>query len=115
MTASWGAPDACTLPTSQQPLRVAEFDDLFAAHLRRLEWHGPATLTMHLTGQEGLADAVRDLAARESSCCSFFDFTTTVVPAAEHSEQVQLRVAVPGGREDVLAALGARATAGIAS
>ena len=27
---SWVAPEACTLPTAQQPLRVAEFDDLFA-------------------------------------------------------------------------------------
>jgi hypothetical protein len=23
------APDACTLPTAERPLRVAEFDDLF--------------------------------------------------------------------------------------
>ena len=28
------APDACTLPTTERPLRVAEFDDLFASVLR---------------------------------------------------------------------------------
>jgi hypothetical protein len=27
-------PEACTLPTVEQPLRVAEFDDLFATALR---------------------------------------------------------------------------------
>jgi hypothetical protein len=28
------APDACTLPTPERPLRVAEFDDLFSHVLR---------------------------------------------------------------------------------
>jgi hypothetical protein len=93
---------------------VAEFDSLFTS-LQRLEWHGPSALTMHLTGPAGLADTVRDLAARESSCCSFFDFTTTVVPATASTEHVQLRVAVPSGRQDVLTALGTRASAGITS
>ncbi|HET6741695.1 MAG TPA: hypothetical protein VFH76_22285 [Kribbella sp.] len=27
-------PDACTLPTAERPFRVAEFDQLFAEHLR---------------------------------------------------------------------------------
>lgn len=112
MTASWVAPDACTLPTAEQPLRVAEFDDLFTAHLQRVKVHGPPSLTMHLSGPVGLADRVRDLAARESSCCSFFDFTTTAA-ASDSSEQVELRVSVPAGRRDVLAALGSRATAAL--
>lgn len=114
MTASWVAPDACTLPTAEQPLRVAEFDDLFTSHLQRLDWDGTTALTMHLSGPVGLADTVRDLAARESSCCSFFDFTTTVA-ATGSTEDVQLLLAVPAGREDVLTALGTRATAALMS
>jgi len=35
---SWVAVDACTLPTEEQPLRVAEFDALLAGALRR--WSG---------------------------------------------------------------------------
>ena len=32
--APWVAVDACTLPTGEQPLRVTEFDQLFAASVR---------------------------------------------------------------------------------
>ncbi len=34
-TESGWVPDACTLPTVDQPLRVAEFDDLFARAAKR--------------------------------------------------------------------------------
>ena len=37
----WVAPDACTLPTAERPLRVAEFDDLFANAAAR--WTGSRT------------------------------------------------------------------------
>jgi hypothetical protein len=30
---TWIAVDACTLPTDEQPLRLAEFDELFATTL----------------------------------------------------------------------------------
>ena len=83
MTASWVAPDICSLPSAVQPLREAEFDDLLAAHFQRVEWHGATALTMHLSGPAGLADEVRDLAARESSCCSFFTFATAAAQVAE--------------------------------
>jgi hypothetical protein len=33
MAEDW-TPDACTLPTTERPLRLAEFDDLFTARLR---------------------------------------------------------------------------------
>jgi hypothetical protein len=33
----WAPVDACTLPTADQPLRVAEWDDLFATSLRAVE------------------------------------------------------------------------------
>ncbi|MEO6414034.1 MAG: hypothetical protein ABIO48_15710 [Pedococcus sp.] len=94
---------------------MAEFDDLFTTHLQHLDWEGPATLILQLTGPDGLADMVRDLAARESSCCSFFDFTTTLAAGTDTPEVVELRVSVPTGREDVLAAVAARAAAAIPS
>lgn len=37
---TWVAADACTLPTSEQPVRVAEFDALFAETLARTEQRG---------------------------------------------------------------------------
>ncbi len=33
----WVEVDACTLPTVERPLRMSEFDDLFATHLRAVE------------------------------------------------------------------------------
>jgi hypothetical protein len=74
-------PGACTLPTANRPLRLAEFDDLFAAAVRRVEPVDATHARLHLTGPAGLAARVRDLAARETQCCSFFTFTTT----AEHA------------------------------
>lgn len=111
MDGSWVAPDACTLPTAERPLRVAEFDALFAGHLRCLEWHGRAAMSMDLSGDVGLTEAVRDLLERESACCSFFSFTVTTGGGTGPGEHVHLDVTVPPGREDVLVALGARATA----
>ncbi|GAB4048643.1 hypothetical protein [Catellatospora paridis] len=46
-----------------------------------------------------------DLAARESRCCSFFAFTTTVSAPG----QAVLDIEVPAAYTDVLAALAARA------
>jgi thioredoxin len=68
----WAPGDACTLPTAEQPLREAEFDQLFASALRGLQRPDPARLRLYLD-PEAEASA-RDLVARESSCCSFFDF-----------------------------------------
>ncbi|WP_245718914.1 hypothetical protein [Micromonospora rhizosphaerae] len=42
-------PEACTLPTAERPLRVAEFDELFATALRgqtRLSPTGPSRLAV---------------------------------------------------------------------
>jgi hypothetical protein len=101
-------PEACTLPTAEQPLRLAEFDDLFAASLRGLTTTGPTRARLELGGQAGLAESVRDLTARESNCCSFFVFTVTAEPAAD-GETVTLEIQVPQQHTDVLAALVRRA------
>lgn len=97
------APQACTLPTAEQPLRIAEFDNLFAEGLRALERQAPTELT--LTLDSATEETARDLAARESSCCSFFGFTFT----PGDSGTLQLQVTVPPAHVDVLDALAARA------
>lgn len=78
---SFVVPDACTLPTVEQPLRLAEFDELFATAVRRVETLTATHARMTLTGEAGLTAAVRDLTARETGCCSFFTFTITTEPA----------------------------------
>lgn len=101
-------PDACTLPTAERPLRLAEFDDLFATAVRDVEPIGATRARMRLTGPPGLEAAVRDLTARETGCCSFFTFTVTAEPATD-GEALTLDVEVPPQYADVLAALAGRA------
>ena len=106
---SFVVPDACMLPTAERPLRLAEFDDLFAS-VRRVDPIGATHARLHLTGPAGLAARVRDLAARETECCSFFTFTTTGKPAAD-GEAVVLDIEVPAAHADELASLAQRASA----
>lgn len=107
---SFDVPDACTLPIAERPLRLAEFDDLFATAVRRVDPVSATHARMHLTGPAGLADRVRDLAARETECCSFFTFTTTAEPATG-GEAVVLDIEVPASHADVLESLVQRASA----
>ncbi len=102
------APPACTLPTAELPVRVAEFDALFATALCHVEVLGPAHARMRLSGPAGLAATVRDLVARETACCSFFAFT---VEPAPDGAALTVDVRVPPGHADVLAALVRRAVA----
>ncbi|MDQ2708589.1 MAG: hypothetical protein M3Z25_13540 [Actinomycetota bacterium] len=87
-------PSCCTLPSAQRPVRLAEFEVLFAH----------AVSAQHLNAQHlrvSFADTteatVRDLAARESSCCSFFEFTVTSA-----DDRVLFDVDVPAPRCEVL-------------
>jgi hypothetical protein len=105
----WLPGSACTLPTVEQPLRVAEFDALFAAHLTRVERLDPSHAQLTLTGGPGLAGRARDLAERETACCSFFTFTIDQPDTDHGPERVDLRIAVPAVHVTVLAALLARA------
>jgi hypothetical protein len=98
-------PEGCTLPTSERPLRLAEFDALFTAAVRGGERLGVQHLRVTLEGGADVADSVRNLAARESDCCSFFAFTVTVPDPGF----VQLDIEVPAGHVDVLDALQRRA------
>jgi hypothetical protein len=95
--------DACTLPTAERPLRLAEFDALFSEWVRRVE-RGDESVRLHLTGPVGLGDQVRDLAERESTCCSFFTFAV-----AGPDDDLSLDISVPVERRDILSALRERA------
>lgn len=95
--------DACTMPTAERPLRLAEFDELFATAVRTVERRG-RDVRLHLTGGGGLVDQVRDLADRETSCCSFFTFGIEGT-----DEDLTLDISVPPARQDILDALAERA------
>lgn len=94
-------PDACTLPTADQPFRVAEFDDLFRS-VRGTE--RVAGTMLRLTIDHTSLDFARDLAARETECCSFFDFSFS--PA--DGDTVAMQVAVPPAYTAILDALAER-------
>jgi len=98
-------PGACSLPTAEQPLRLAEFDALFSASVYGGERLAPRHLRVTLTGRADLAEMVRDLAERETECCSFFTFTVD----EQQPGAVRLDIEVPPGQVDVLDALEARA------
>ncbi|WP_329191852.1 MULTISPECIES: hypothetical protein [unclassified Streptomyces] len=102
---SW-VPQSCTLPTEERPLRVAEWDALFAEQLTSLSRPQPLHLRLDLAGGEGVEDRVRDLVARESGCCSFFTFTTT-----PGQDLIRLDICVDQVHEPALDSLAARAAA----
>src|SRR4051794_38619094 len=99
----WADRASCTLPNPERPLRMAEFDDLFAAHLVSVEADGVHALLV-LRGKRALGDRVRALAANESECCSFFTFAVE-----GQGDHVHLGITVPPAYVDVLAALVRRA------
>ncbi|GII05298.1 hypothetical protein [Planobispora takensis] len=98
------APAECTLPTEERPLRLAEFDTLFASALRGLERVAPTHLRLVLDGGVQVEETARDLTARESGCCSFFTFTLT-----PGGERLALDVEVPAVHAKVLDGLATRA------
>jgi hypothetical protein len=102
-------PQACTLPTAEQPLRVVEFDELFATSLRRLDRNEPTGLKMQLDPTPDVAARTADLVMRETGCCSFFTFALVATGG-----ELQLDITVPATQTGVLDALQARA-AGLAT
>ncbi|WP_127506870.1 hypothetical protein [Actinoplanes solisilvae] len=103
---SFVVPESCTLPTVEQPLRLAEFDRLFATAVDQIESLSPTRARMLLSGPAGLAATVRDLTGRETDCCSFFTFTISSRP-----QTLVLDIRVPAEYADVLASLIDRARA----
>jgi hypothetical protein len=101
-------PQACTLPTADRPLRVAEFDELFATSLRGLDRHEPAALRITLEPTPEIAARTADLMVRETGCCSFFTFSLVTT-----GDGLRLDIAVTETQLEVLDALEVRAaTAG---
>jgi hypothetical protein len=65
------APDACTLPTPERPLRVAEFDKFAASVLQSTR---PQPTRLDLVVPRAAEATGRDLDRHESQFCSFFTF-----------------------------------------
>ena len=103
----WASVEACSLPTIERPLRLAEFDDLFATTLLSVEKTGPTRARLLLTGDEEVVERTRRLADAESSCCSFFTFGVSTVETG----LVAFDIEVPDAYVDVLGALLTRADA----
>ncbi|MEV4199924.1 hypothetical protein [Micromonospora globbae] len=101
---SW-VPDACTLPTAERPLRLAEFDQLFRDAVRGVDRPTPQHLRLRLAADAQVEETTRDLIARESSCCSFFAFEIS----RSGPDALVLDVRVPAAHVDVLDGLAGRA------
>ncbi|HEX5349664.1 MAG TPA: hypothetical protein VFW64_21610 [Pseudonocardiaceae bacterium] len=97
-------PASCTLSTAQLPIRADEFGALLATSLRA-ERLDERRLRVSFAGGATKAAAVRDLAARETACCSFFELTVSTV-----ADRVLLDVQVPAARVGVLDGLAGLAT-----
>jgi hypothetical protein len=99
-------PQACTLRTSELPLRVAEFDGLFADAVRGIERVGPTRLRLELQANPQVAGRAAALVAAETECCSFFTFTLTAT-----GDGLALEASVPEAHTGVLDGLADLATA----
>ncbi len=110
LTEEW-VPSGCTLPTAEQPTRLAEFDGLFREALRTMERPDSTRLVLTLESAPGRARTLRDLTGRETECCSFFTFSLTEL------DSLRLEVNVPPAHVDVLDAIAERAAraAGLAT
>lgn len=62
--------------------RLAEYRRLFGNDLASRE-HTDAGIQFRFRTRPGLADEIRDLAAREKACCAFFDFDIR-----EHGDEI---------------------------
>ena len=100
---SW-IPTACTLPTAEQPLRLAEFDALFASSVLAVEQVNARTARLELRPEPAVAAKAADLSVQETQCCSFFEFAVNATGG-----RLTLVVSVPQGQETVLDALVGRA------
>lgn len=98
------APDACTLPTAERPLRRDDFDDLFARHALAVVRESAIRTRIDLRADPEIAARAAALAANETGCCSFFAFDLTI-----RDGELALGVSTAPAHQEVLAALTARA------
>jgi len=99
-------PDACTLPTVEQPLRRQEFDDLFAEDVISVDQTSARLVRLELRADPATAAHAARLAGMETACCSFFTFELTITDG-----RVSMAISTEAAHERVLGALGARAQA----
>jgi hypothetical protein len=92
--------DFCALPTAEQPLRLAEWDELFADAVTSVKTIDPHRAQLTLRAQHDLAARAADLAVRETECCSFFTFTLTATGGS-----LALEISVPSAQTTVLDAM----------
>lgn len=103
-------PTACTLPTTERPLRQSEFDALFAGDVISVVRSSASKTRFALRPQPDVAARAAGLAAQEANCCSFFTFDLAI-----ERGNVALEVSADETHEDVLASLTARAKTLLAS
>ena len=101
-TLHW-APTSCTLPTAERPFREQEFERLFASSLRGVTRTSATSADFALA--PGRAAIARDLAARETSCCSFFTFDIQDGGVGDGADGGVMAVTVPPAHAAVLEAL----------
>jgi hypothetical protein len=87
----------CTLSPNQTSQRLAEFERLFANHLRELTRPSPRQARFIFQHADEIEDATRDLFAREHQCCAFFDFVVE-----RQATELIVRAEVPAGAEAIL-------------
>ncbi|MGP3924569.1 hypothetical protein [Streptomyces sp. 8N616] len=102
-------PQSCTLPTEERPLRLAEWDALFATQVTAPSLAEPLRVRLELPAGAECEERTRDLVERENGCCSFFEFTVT-----DTSKAVVLDISVGQAHAAVLHALAARAREAVA-
>lgn len=95
---------SCTLPTIDQPLRAAEFNDMFGRDVENVDQTSSREVRIDLHPDPDVAARAASLAARETGCCSFFTFDLWIAEG-----EVALIISVEPGYEPVLAALTTRA------
>jgi hypothetical protein len=66
------APESCTLPTVERPLREEAFATLFRDSLQRVRRPAPTVAELSLDAHS--LERAHELATLETSCCSFFSF-----------------------------------------
>jgi hypothetical protein len=92
-------PQACTLPTAEQPVRVADFGRLLAS-VQHIERSQPTRLHLDFDPSPQIAGRAAELAMAETACCSFFTFTLTASDG-----RLALDISVPAPHAAVLDAL----------
>lgn len=99
-------PEACSLPTVEQPLRRREFDEFFHDDVIGVIPESPQQVRLELRAEPAVAGRAASLAAKETGCCSFFTFNLKITEGT-----VAMTVSTAAAHEPVLAALAARAEA----